>query len=359
MFPSRRARRLARVRASRAPSSRSRVARPVAPRPRASVARRVDARRRFVRVVFIFRIRARNGTFRIARLAASASRVDRRLSGAARAAIAIARVGVAGDIARSRVLERRVVPTRARPSPGARWRPKVTSRVESSSRFRPVNTTLRASSAFMYTFGTRRDRGFAPVNTTLRASSACRDLVSLSSEGVTHGSSTTRATRPRDDRAPRRARTRGRARARRRARAAREPKSSSRRVETRGARARARKRTRDARGIARRDVPGRRREAARSGATMAREGARGVDVARRLIFEDRARDGGRRATGTRRGRRRGRRGRARDAARAKDGEARDTAIGTCRRGARARDFGVILACWRRARASGSGRRDRG
>ena len=96
--------------------------------------------------------------------------------------------GVGGDIARfPRPRASRRADARADVS-GRAMAPKGhVARRKFNSGFAPVNTTLRASSAFMYTFGTRRDRGFAPVNTTLRASSACRDLVSLSSEGVTHG----------------------------------------------------------------------------------------------------------------------------------------------------------------------------
>ena len=81
--------------------------------------------------------------------------------------------GVGGDIARrdasSSVASCRRARMRLRARDGAQ-RSRRASKVHTG--FAAVNTTLRASSAFMYTFGTRRDRGFAPVNTTSRASSA-------------------------------------------------------------------------------------------------------------------------------------------------------------------------------------------
>ena len=191
MFPSRR-HRIARSRVARTLVG-SRAVFPSFPFASRASSRVVDARA--VRIAFASFFAFARVTATLSSRASPASSSPRvaRLGAGTRGDGRSTSRGVGGDIARlPRPLASRRADARA-PSPGARGAQRSRRASKVHGGFAPVNTTLRASFAFMYTFGTRRDRGFAPVHTTLRASSACRDLVSLSSEGVTHG-----IRRPRD-----------------------------------------------------------------------------------------------------------------------------------------------------------------
>ena len=165
MFPSRR-HRIARSRVARTLVG-SRAVFPSFPFASRASSRVVDARAvRFAFASFSFFAFARV-TATPSSPASSSPRVARLGAGARGDGRSTSR-GVGGDIARlPRPRASRRADARA-PSPGAR----------------AAQRSRRASKVH---------GGFAPVNTTLRASFACRDLVSLSSEGVTHG-----LRRPRD-----------------------------------------------------------------------------------------------------------------------------------------------------------------